>query len=225
MPGATAYLLTHRLGFMLGISLIVAILSAVLGHISAFVIPSLFNYQDTSTAGMMAVVAGVLFLMALLFSPKQGVVPKYFYRLSLSQRILQEDILGMLFRDEERQLGSPAGVLRQQLKKEIFSVRQGFERALRVLERQHFILTENESVRLTDTGRGRAQELIRSHRLWESYLHDHIELPLDHLHRPAEDLEHVTNTEMQKRLAEQLGDSERDPQGKRIPDEPSDDQS
>ncbi|MCG8648314.1 MAG: metal ABC transporter permease, partial [Pirellulales bacterium] len=50
VPPATAYLLTDRLSIMIGLSVIVAIASAVLGHLSAIVVPGWFGYQSTTTA-------------------------------------------------------------------------------------------------------------------------------------------------------------------------------
>jgi manganese/zinc/iron transport system permease protein len=74
VPGATAYLLTHRLSVMLLASVVVAILSSVLGHVGALTVPTWFGFESTSTSGAMAVAAGVLFSLAWLFSPQQGLL-------------------------------------------------------------------------------------------------------------------------------------------------------
>jgi Mn-dependent DtxR family transcriptional regulator len=57
---------------------------------------------------------------------------------------------------------------------------------------------------------------VRDHRLWEGYLQSNTTLAVDHLHAPAERLEHVTSPAMREQLA---GDAEpqTDPQGKSIP--------
>ncbi len=70
--------------------------------------------------------------------------------------------------------------------------------------------------RLTSRGRDEARQLVRAHRLWEGYLQTNLSLPVDHLHAPAERLEHVTSPAMCEQLA---GDAEPqvDPQGKTIP--------
>lgn len=65
VPPATAYLLTERLPRMLALTALFGLLSAVGGYYLAAAI-------DGSIAGAMSVVAGVLFLLALLFSPSQG---------------------------------------------------------------------------------------------------------------------------------------------------------
>jgi len=69
VPGATAYLLADRLSAMLGMSVLVGITSAVLGYLVA-------AWLNASIAGCMAAVAGGLFLLAFLFSPRHGVLMK-----------------------------------------------------------------------------------------------------------------------------------------------------
>ncbi|HXT58564.1 MAG TPA: iron dependent repressor, metal binding and dimerization domain protein, partial [Pirellulales bacterium] len=62
-----------------------------------------------------------------------------------------------------------------------------------------------------------AQSLVRSHRLWEAYLGEHFDLPLDHLHEPAERVEHFIGPQLQERLASELARPGVDPHGKEIP--------
>jgi hypothetical protein len=44
---------------------------------------------------------------------------------------------------------------------------------------------------LTDFGRQRAKDVVRRHRLWESYLVDRAGVSADHVHDTAERLEHL----------------------------------
>ncbi|MBS3107266.1 metal ABC transporter permease [Candidatus Woesearchaeota archaeon] len=66
-PPATAYLLTHKLNRMLLLGALTGVLSAVLGY-------GLAHLFDASIAGAMALVTGILFLLALLLSPSRGLV-------------------------------------------------------------------------------------------------------------------------------------------------------
>jgi manganese/zinc/iron transport system permease protein len=75
VPAAAASLLTRRLSHMLFLALGFAALSAILGHVSAITLPGMAgrwlgqpNLGATSSAAMMAVVAGVLFVLAWLAS-------------------------------------------------------------------------------------------------------------------------------------------------------------
>ncbi len=69
VPAATAYLLTERLSVMILYSVLIGITSSVVGYMVAF-------YLDASIAGCMVAVAGVIFVLAFLFSPSHGVVWK-----------------------------------------------------------------------------------------------------------------------------------------------------
>jgi manganese/zinc/iron transport system permease protein len=66
-PPAAAYLLTDRLSVVLALSGLLGAVSAVAGFWLA-------RLMDASIAGSMATMAGVVFLLALLFSPDRGVV-------------------------------------------------------------------------------------------------------------------------------------------------------
>jgi manganese/zinc/iron transport system permease protein len=72
-------------------------------------------------------------------------------------------------------------------------------------------------LQLTDTGRQRAAQLVRSHRLWEAFLVKFLGLPLDHVHAPAERMEHFINEQLRGELASDLKDVARDPHGREIP--------
>ncbi len=67
VPPATAYLLTERLSRMMILAVALGAASAVAGYYLAAVL-------DVAIAGMMAVVAGALFVLALLLSPSRGLV-------------------------------------------------------------------------------------------------------------------------------------------------------
>jgi len=68
VPAATAWLLTDRLGVMLGMAVGLATVASVLGY-------GLATLIDGSIAGGIAVVSGVIFALALFFSPLHGIVP------------------------------------------------------------------------------------------------------------------------------------------------------
>lgn len=63
VPPATAQLLTRRLGPMLLLSAALAALAGIFGHLGALLIPPMLGFEGTNTAGMMATMAGLLFLI------------------------------------------------------------------------------------------------------------------------------------------------------------------
>lgn len=80
VPPATALLLTRRLLPMLAIASGIAALSALVGHIAALTVPTWFGFETTTTSGMIAFAAGVFFVIAWLFGPTEGILPKMIRR-------------------------------------------------------------------------------------------------------------------------------------------------
>lgn len=87
VPAAAAYMLTDRLSVMIFLSTVFGIASAVLGHLGAIMIPPAFGYKSTTTAGMMALAAGLLFVIAALCGPRHGIITKLIHRRRLSVEI------------------------------------------------------------------------------------------------------------------------------------------
>ncbi|MBI2192855.1 MAG: metal ABC transporter permease [Planctomycetes bacterium] len=217
VPGATASLLTERLHTLLLASVAIAVLSAVAGHAAAITVPGWWGYSDTTTAGGMAVVAGLLFTLAFFFAPRHGIASKFLHRARLSIHITRQDILGLLFRLEEMPSLETRTMSPALLRKVLGAGAMLRWLSLRGLLRAGLVRLDGGGYRLTSTGREEARSLIRSHRLWESYLYQHLHLPADHLHGSAERLEHVTDPVLQRRLSERVERPEIDPHGKRIP--------
>jgi DtxR family Mn-dependent transcriptional regulator len=81
-------------------------------------------------------------------------------------------------------------------------------------------LVEHEpyhGVSLTGSGERVALEVIRHHRLIESYLADALDMPWDQVHDEAEVLEHYISEELELLMAAKLGEPSHDPHGTPIP--------
>ena len=214
VPAAAAFLLTQRLWLMIVISSIFAIVSAVGGHIAAITVPPMFSsFEDVSTSGAITTLAGVMFGIVLLIAPRQGIISKLVHRWRLSLRILCEDLLGLMYRLDETQVHTTHRMIQQIVTANSLLV----ELALWVLKRKADLVENKEGMHLTAKGKKRAGKLVRSHRLWESYLHKHMGLPVDHLHEQANRLEHITDEKMLAFLARSTDNPETDPQGRQIP--------
>ena len=70
---------------------------------------------------------------------------------------------------------------------------------------------------LTAAGERLAIEVIRHHRLLESYLVEVLGMPWDRVHAEAEVLEHYISEDLEERIALALGNPSRDPHGDPIP--------
>ena len=74
-----------------------------------------------------------------------------------------------------------------------------------------------KGVKLTESGKKIALQIIRFHRLLETYLHEKLNFSLDKVHDEACRLEHFISEEFVEKITEQLGDPKFDPHGHPIP--------
>lgn len=72
-------------------------------------------------------------------------------------------------------------------------------------------------VQLAESGKLRAREIVRHHRLLETFLHDVLGYDWDEVHPEAERLEHFISEKFEARIAAKLGHPQFDPHGHVIP--------
>lgn len=200
VPAAAAERLALRLHYVLGLAVLLAMTGAVVGYLAAW-------HFNTSAAGMMAVVLGLEYVVAILIAPQDGLLAQGMTRLGYAWRVRCEDRLAALWRAEEAGLSSAAAAT------------DGL--ALRWLRVQGRVRPEAAGYRLTPQGRTEAELIVRSHRLWETWLGRHADLPVDHLHPPAEWIEHHLGARLRRQIEADLGRDARDPHGSAIPPERS----
>lgn len=214
IPPATAHLLVDRLAAMVWGAVALAVLAAVLGYLAAGLLEIWFGVE-TNLAGMTTVAAASLFALAALFSPRHGVISTLWHNMQTSLRVVREDVLAMLYRVEE---------LEGQRRLSAADARQAVgggmlaRLAVRGLVRAGSVAQTGEQLELTPAGRDAARQLVRSHRLWETYLVRQLGLPLDHVHEPAHRVEHFIGDQMREQLQQDLESAERDPHGREIPE-------
>ncbi len=153
-----------------------------------------------------------LALLAALFWPVRGVVPRVLRRRRTGDREALEDALKHLYKSERRgsapSLESLAGALGMPL-----------ARAAQVVEAlaSHDLLRLDGPLALTDEGRAYALQVIRTHRLWERYLADRTGVGATEWHDQAEAREHEISPAQADRISASLGHPRYDPHGDPIP--------
>lgn len=222
VPAVTASLLTSRLGSLLSLAVGIAAVSAVGGHLLALAAPTMLfqplgfeSVDDSSTAGMAAVASGLLLTLAVLLSPQKGILSGSGRRIGFGLRMACEDMLGGLYRQQESERATTPRVIPA-------GWPASFEPLIRRLAvwrlaRQGLVTVAGGQPALTDSGRTAAQQLVRSHRLWESYMARHFTLPDDHLDETAHRVEHFLDERLLTQIADELEHPDRDPHGKEIP--------
>lgn len=214
-PACAARMLTDRLSVQVWLSAAAALVVAVGGYLTgAWGAPAVGLRGSVNIAGSMAVVGGLLVALAAVASPSHGWIARAARRRRLGLRIGVEDLLGVLYRLEEHgRAAADAGVLRGAM-----GGASAAGRARRRAGREGLVRASGSGVTLTPAGRERAAGVIRSHRLWETYLVHELGMRPDHVHEPAERLEHA-RTPKGEPIAPPRGDTT-DPHGHPIPPGP-----
>jgi DtxR family Mn-dependent transcriptional regulator len=75
----------------------------------------------------------------------------------------------------------------------------------------------HRGVRLSAAGERRALEVVRHHRLIETFLFKMLDYPIEEVHEEAERLEHFISERLEERIAAKLGHPKIDPHGHFIP--------
>lgn len=196
-PAAAARFCTHSLPK----TALIACIIGALGGVGGVWISSVA--MNLPTGPLMALVTTALFAVAALTGQRRGYLPVLWRRRKEKRRIACEDILKTLWLREE----APRLIQTQ-----VFD-----ESLLRKLSSLGWIDRTPLSPRLTETGREQAAKLVRTHRLWESYLTEYASYKSDHVHDDAERAEHWIDEEGLAALSEKLGHLSMDPHGKPIP--------
>lgn len=116
--------------------------------------------------------------------------------------------------------GKSAVVTNQQLARKLGIRPASVTEALRKLHELRYVVYEKSyGSRLTAAGSKLALNIVRRHRVWETYLVKVLGFGWEEVHEIAEELEHIRNDKLISKLAEILGHPGYDPHGDPIPDE------
>jgi len=212
-PAATAYLLTDRLYRMVVLSAVFGALSGLLG---AFF--SLLG-DHLPTGAFMVLGASTLFLLAFLFAPVHGVLPRAWRIWQKRKRTQAENLLRTIYlRLEQRGMSDrrfgvdDLAAMRQE------SPAQVRKLAALAAKRGWTDPASRDPIILTDAGFAAATQVVRNHRLWELFLTQEARLAADHVHADAEYIEHVLPRQVIEDLERMLDHRSADPHGKPIPE-------
>lgn len=209
-PAATAYLLTDRLRTMVLLSVLFGTVAGIIGLNISFLGRSL------PTGPFIVLVLTLVFIAAYLFSPRYGLVTRALRRHRQSLRTQRENVLKSIYLAAQQMaevdaasgaasvdtLVPPAGGL---LPLARLAACRGEPPAqtshvLKPLVRRGLVEQDGDRLRLTDRGMRRARELDRNYKLWEQFLTQEVNLPLDHTTRDAENIEHILDPALVREL-------------------------
>lgn len=151
IPPATAFLITERLSFMIVISVVVGVFSSVAGFVLA-------NLMNANIAGTISVVCGILFILTMLFSPRNGIVFSIRERIRQKWLFAQNLLLSHLVNHE----GQPDYDRESRISHLYDHMRwskEFGERVINMAQKNGFILILDKNLVLTEKGRNHVKKV------------------------------------------------------------------
>ncbi|WP_372680562.1 iron chelate uptake ABC transporter family permease subunit [Desulfosarcina sp.] len=203
IPAASARFWTFRLRTMLW-------LSGAFGALSGFLGSGISALMANLPAGAVIVLtASSFFLVSLVFGSARGLLRMGIGRIALRRKIRDENLLRDLYEWSETASndegnGPSAGQLMARRAWSPAALRHTANR----MERRRMIRRSNgQKIRLTETGREAAREVVRRHRLWETYLITHADVAPGMVDLSADRIEHVLEPDLIRQLEIALADT------------------
>ncbi len=190
--------------------------SGIAGTFISYVAPAM------PTGPWIVVVISSIAILSFLFAPSKGLLNKYHNSRTNKTKIMDENILKVLF-----QLGENDTLFHAVRSKNDISIKRNFNEkelssGLHRLLNEGFVNKTQGGWKLTEKGKLYGAKVTRLHRLWEMYLTEYLHLAADHVHDNAENIEHYITPEIERILDEQLKYPKRDPHNRMIPGNTSD---
>jgi manganese/zinc/iron transport system permease protein len=210
-PAAAARQWTDRLGVMILIASLVGALSGGAGAVTSALVPRL------PTGPCIVLILSAVLLASVLLAPRRGLLWALVDRWIASARIQRENLLKELYRTAEHDQRWEAHRALADLADRSGLSRPKARAIAGRLARSGHLDVDGSGAALTDSGRRIAANVIRKHRLWESYLSRRLELADELTHENAEVVEHALTDDTADAIARLLDHPRLDPQGKPIP--------
>lgn len=218
-PAVAARQYTNKLHLMLFLAAFVGVVSAFFGNYFSvelsqhFALQYPLEYIALPTGPMIVLVASIVCLLSLLFSPERGLIPRLVRIARFRYKCMQENLLKEIWRCGEGHNVSFEYMVEYQEVSRLYL-------RLIVLSLVHngwLDKTGPNTYKLTHDGSKWAAQIVRLHRLWEVYLADYLGVGAERVHRNAEEMEHIITPELERELTVLLKDPQMDPHHQKIP--------
>ncbi|MFQ5608028.1 MAG: metal ABC transporter permease [Candidatus Zixiibacteriota bacterium] len=210
-PAAAARQWTNSLSRMLILSGAIGALSGIVGAYISFLAPRL------PTGPWVVITAGLIFLISLLAAPERGLVAQWLRRRSAERRVVRDHLLKAFYHLRDSTSREPGTLTFAEIVSQSRLDPRIAERGMKALKGDNLAAKSELGWALTTPGLATSARVVRLHRLWEVYLQKYLSLPSDHVHRDADELEHLITPEMEASLEDALNRPELDPHNSPIP--------
>jgi ABC-type Mn2+/Zn2+ transport system permease subunit/Mn-dependent DtxR family transcriptional regulator len=211
IPAATAYLLAERMHMIFITSILFSFTACCLGLFFSFL------GDHLPTGPFIVTTSSSLFFLALLVSPKYGVIHMLLRQYKRNRRIENENLLKAIYSFFEKNDFCKQTIPITKLTNNEKIAYACLKRLLNQKLVEKEIVHSKTFIRFTQKGLEMAQHIVRKHRLWELYLTHHADYDSTQVHIDAERIEHVLSDEMVQKLTQALDFPKMDPHGRPIP--------
>lgn len=215
-PPLVAWLLTESFFSFCLLAALTGGISAFLGTVSSTEATRFFTETAQQrvifpTGPSIALFLSFFALLAILFSPKKGLIARYIRIFQHRRRRLEENIIKFLWRRH------PKGALKKEMQETFLLPYPLLEIALYSLKKGGWGYSSDGLWFLTPEGYKKGSRVVRLHRLWELYLVDVLGKGKEEVHGTAEEMEHILTKELEEHLSALLDNPTLDPHNQPIP--------
>lgn len=210
-PAAAARQWTDKLSTMVALASFFGVLSGLVGAWVSFLAPRF------PTGPWMVVTISTIFGISILLAPRRGIISRVRLQVANRRKMTRENLLKSLYKRGTQKRDHARFYSAVEIGRMWSFTSKELTRGLRQLTGQKLLEKEAGQYCLTEQGQHEGARVTRLHRLWEVYLTRYLELPDDHVHRDAEEMEHIITPEVEKRLVEMLDHPLLDPHDQEIP--------
>lgn len=216
IPAAAARFWTDHLPRVVLLSMVFGVAAALGGSaLSATLpVPSSGLSRGWPTGPMIVLSAVIVFLVSMLVAPRRGVIAEAVRRTRLRRRIALQNLLRGVYELGERRGKADGDWDAAEIVCDGMNTRGTIGRAIRAARGKGFVRSaaggrgaSRQRFTLTGSGLVEAAQMARTHRLWELFLIHHADIAPDHVHRDADELEHLLPpsilAELQERMEEE----------------------
>jgi len=192
-PAAAARFWTNRLN---GMAIAAAIFGGISGVAGTFVSALA---PRVPTGPVMVLTATFLFVVSAVAAPKRGLLAKWRLHQTNQQQVAEQHVLRACIELQE-QHPDLALCSFDELIQHVDDSPAHVRRTIKSLSKKKNVQITDNAVSLTTKGQLEALHIVKTHRLWEHYLVHRARLRPDHVHRDADEMEHI----LSKRVLDEL---------------------
>ena len=195
IPAAAGRFWSEKMWAVAGLAALLGGIGGIVGAASSALFPRL------PSGAMIVLTCTALFLFSMMFGTARGVLVRLLRRYNLNRRVRKQHLLRGIYellesKPASKQAKRKTAVGVEQLLSIRSWSRAQLRRTISQAERDQYLVRQNDTVRLTQSGYTEAARLTRQHRLWELYLITYAEVAPGRVDRDADDIEHVLEPEL-----------------------------